>query len=183
MTMLGKSSIMLTEILEPLAKGSKMLMHLDLSGLQSTQDSGMLRLVHPLFGVGPALAALRKRRKLTQGQLGERLGVRFSSVGRMETDDANPTADSIGAYLAALEFSLIDLAREIATLRDGQVAEAPATYGEPAAAVDVIAATYPSLSPDATLELARALAAATLRAQDLEARLARLEQNSGSTGK
>lgn len=53
-------------------------------------------------------------------------------------------------------------------------------YGESQAAVEVITATYPSLSPDATLELARALAAATLRAQDLEARLARLEANSAS---
>ncbi len=60
-----------------------------------------------------ALARLRRRARLTQRELGERMGVDHSTVASFERAGANPRLNSLLRYLDAVGATVTDLAREV----------------------------------------------------------------------
>ena len=136
--------------------------------------------VQRLAGYGEAIRRLRERAGLNQSQLAKRARIGLRTLQRCESEEGFPALDTVDALLVALGIGLADLARELDAQRDGHVAESSAAYGPPAAVVEVVEAAHPALSRDETFELARALAAAVLRAKefdDLAARIERLERS------
>lgn len=123
---------------------------------------------------------LRERAGMNQSQLAKHARIGLRTVQRCEAEIGFPALDTVDAILGALGLGLADLARELDAQHEGHVAEACASYGSPSPAVEKSAEPpHAELSHDQTLDLARALAAAVLRAQafeDLEARLVRLER-------
>lgn len=55
------------------------------------------------------LAAWRRRRELTQPQLGERIGMAHSSISRIETGETDLTHDTMVKLLAALRITACEL--------------------------------------------------------------------------
>lgn len=51
---------------------------------------------------GSRLKELRLKKKLTQGQLGESIGIHYTQIGRYEQNKSNPTADVIKALTSTL---------------------------------------------------------------------------------
>ena len=64
--------------------------------------------------VGDALARLRREARLTQRELGDKMGVNHSTVASFERPGANPRLTSLFRYLDGVGATLTDLAREIA---------------------------------------------------------------------
>ncbi len=60
-----------------------------------------------------ALARLRRRARLTQRELGERMGVDHSTVASFERTGANPRLLSLLRYLDGVGATMTDLAREV----------------------------------------------------------------------
>ena len=57
--------------------------------------------------LGQILRACRKKRQLTQGTVGSRVGVRQSQVSSIETRGADITVDTLYRLLSALDLELV----------------------------------------------------------------------------
>lgn len=71
-------------------------------------------------GLGRALAALRTAKGMRQREVAEALGVRKSSVSRLETAGVNPRMATLARYLGAIGCSFDDLALALRTVNTGQ---------------------------------------------------------------
>lgn len=56
-----------------------------------------------LMHVGTAIQALRKRRKLTQEQLGDLIGVQKAQISKLESNSGNVTLGTVFRVFAALK--------------------------------------------------------------------------------
>ena len=57
--------------------------------------------------LGQILRACRKKRQLTQGMVGSRVGVRQSQISSIETRGADITMDTLYRLLSALDLELV----------------------------------------------------------------------------
>ena len=71
-------------------------------------------------GLGRALAALRTAKGMRQREVAEALGVRKSSVSRLEVDGVNPRFLTVARYLGAIGCSFDDLALALRTVNAGE---------------------------------------------------------------
>lgn len=77
---------------------------------------------------GRALALLRSAAGKRQKDVAELLGVKTSSVGRLEVEGANPRVSTVLRYLDAVDRNWSDLARALHTVAGGD--ETPPDDGE-----------------------------------------------------
>jgi transcriptional regulator with XRE-family HTH domain len=70
---------------------------------------------------GEKLRQLRKRKKITQGQLATAIGTHESHIGRYEKDQSSPTAPIIGKiatfFNVSTDFLLLDEAQESLSIK------------------------------------------------------------------
>ena len=72
---------------------------------------------HPFQEIGQALRALRKKRRLTQQEVADNLGINKAAVSRLERPKANPTTQSLGNYLMAIDGTAQELLDALLELR------------------------------------------------------------------
>lgn len=75
--------------------------------------------------LGRALAALRNTKGMRQREVAEALGVRKSSVSRLEAEGVNPRIATLKRYLAAIGCTFDDLLRSLRTLEAGETEDTP----------------------------------------------------------
>lgn len=68
-----------------------------------------------MFSIGMAIRIERVRRRWSQQDLADRVGLSVAQIGRIERDDRKVLADELGSFAAAFDMTpadLLDVAKE-----------------------------------------------------------------------